>query len=131
MTGLDTNVLVRYIVQDDPRQSAKAADFIESAARKDEDLFVGPIVLCELIWVLDGAYGFSRTEIGDVVQQMLETDHLEIEPRDLAWQALADYRSTNVDFADSLLGRMNQSAGCKTTVTFDRARKALSSFRTL
>ena len=131
MIGLDTNVLVRYIVQDDPKQSAKAAQLIESAARRDDDLFVGPVMLCELIWVLESAYEFPRAEIGNVVQQMLETEHLEIEPRDLTWQALADYRSIPADFADCLLGRMNQSAGCDTTVTFDRALKPLSTFRIL
>ncbi len=131
MTGLDTNVLVRYIVQDDPRQSAKATEIIEAAARRDEELFIGPIVLCEMIWVLESAYEFPRGQIGDVVQQMLETERLEIEPRDLTWQALDDYRSTSADFADCLLGRMNQSAGCHTTVTFDRALKGLEAFRVL
>ena len=117
-------------MQDDPRQSARASDAIEAAARNDEDLFIGPVVLCELIWVLEAAYKFPRGTIGDVVQQMLETEQFEIEPR-LAWQALADHRTTTADFVDCLLGRMNQSAGCAKTLTFDRRLKGLEPFHLL
>lgn len=69
MTGLDTNVLVRYLTQDDPAQSAKAVQAIESAVERNETLFITGIVVCELVWVLEGAYGYSRTDIADALEK--------------------------------------------------------------
>jgi predicted nucleic-acid-binding protein len=131
MIGLDTNVLVRYLVQDDRVQARQASKAIAGAAAGGERLFVGVIVLCELVWVLETAYGYARTEIQDTLERMLLTDQFEIEDSDQVWLALGDYRSSGADFADALIGRHNVAVGCGQTLTFDRSLRALEAFRVL
>jgi predicted nucleic-acid-binding protein len=131
MIGLDTNVLVRYLVDDDPGQGAKAAAVIERAAARHSSLLINTVVLSELIWVLESAYVFGRAEIATVIEQLLTTAELEVEQKDTAWLALADYRGSKDDFADCVIGRQNRRLGCDTTVTFDRDLKQLDTFDVL
>jgi predicted nucleic-acid-binding protein len=131
MIGLDTNVLVRYLVQDDPVQSRRAERAIAAAAGAGERLFLGIIVLCELVWVLETAYGYAQGEIQGALEQILLTDQFEIEESDDVWLALGDYRTSGADFADALIGRRNLGAGCARTLTFDRSLKPLETFQVL
>ena len=131
MIGLDTNVLVRYLTQDDPAQYAKAAAFIDAATDRGEQFVVNTAVLCELVWVLGTAYGYSREQIASALEQILATAQFEVERLDEARQALRDFRSTKADFSDALIGRINRSLGAGHTVTFDRDLKALETFRML
>ena len=131
MIGLDTNVLVRYLVQDDVQQAARASKHIEGAAAAGERCFVGTVVLCELLWVLDSAYGFEKPLLVDVLEKILMAAQLEVEDKDAAWSALADFRDRGVDFADCLIGRSNRARGCEATVTFDKALSKMDGFRTL
>lgn len=131
MKGLDTNVLVRYLTQDDPRQAAVAAREIEGASKKGERLLVQPIVLCELVWVLESAYGARKEEILGVLERILRTAQFELAEKDVLWRSLADYRAGKGDFADHYLGRSNESGGAETTLTFDRALKGNPRFRVL
>ncbi len=73
MIGLDTNVVVRYLTQDDPVQAARATEAIEDAADRDDRLFLSGAVLCELVWVLESAYGYERAEVTEVVERVLRT----------------------------------------------------------
>ena len=100
MKAVDTNVLVRYLVQDDPRQGKKAAASIEGAARAAEPILIGNIVLCETAWVLDSAYGYSRAEIHSALEKILQSSTFQFEAKDLLWAALEQYRSIKADFAD-------------------------------
>lgn len=127
MTGLDTNVLLRYLLRDEPAQAARAAREIE----RDERFLVGSIVLCELVWVLETGYGFSRAEITATLEKILATAQFEIESKDVALAALDDFRHSTADFSDSLLGRRNRAAGAVETVTFDRGLRELAGFRLL
>lgn len=120
MKGLDTNVLVRYLVKDEPRQAARAVDLIRTASRRGEACFLNQIVLCELVWVLETAYRYSRKTIADVVEKILLTEEFDVEDRDVVWAALARYREQPGDFADYLIGRKNLAHGCDRTFTFDR-----------
>ena len=131
MKALDTNVLVRYLVQDDPDQSQRATSFIERTAASGERLVIDAVVLCELVWVLDAAYGYPKTRLADAVEAILLTAQFEIDRKDNAWAALADYKNSRADFADCLIGRMNQSRGCDVTVTFDKPLKTLPTFELL
>ena len=131
MRGLDTNVLVRYLVQDDARQGKKAAAFIESADRSGEALLIGNIVLCELAWVLSAAYGYSRTEIADVMAKVLQASSFRFESKDTVWAALDEFRSSGADFADCLIGRTHGALGCDGTATFDAALRRLQTFQVL
>ena len=131
MIGLDTNVLVRYLTQDDPAQFAKAAAFIDVASERGEQFLVNTPVLCELVWVLAAVYDYSREEIAQALEQIFTTAQFEIERLDEARQALGDFRSSKADFSDALIGRINRSLGAKHTVTFDRDLKAVETFRLL
>ncbi len=127
MTGVDTNVLLRYLVRDEPTQAARAARELE----RGERFLVGSIVLCELVWVLETGYGFSRRDVAATLERILATAQFEIEAKDLALGALDDFRRSTADFSDCLLGRRNRAAGAAETVTFDRGLKGLEGFRLL
>lgn len=127
MTGLDTNVLLRYLLRDDPAQAARAARELE----RDERFLIGSVVLCELVWVLETGYGFARAEIGATLEKVLATAQFEIEDKDVALAALDDFRRSTADFSDCLLGRRNRDAGAAETVTFDRGLRGLEGFRLL
>lgn len=131
MKGLDTNVLVRYLTQDDPRQAAIAAQAIEQAAAKGEKMLIQPLVLCELVWVLESAYEFAKAEIVNILEQIVRTREFEVAEKDGIWQALEDYRTGRADFSDYYLGRANERDGAAQTLTFDTALKGSSRFRVL
>ena len=119
MIGLDTNVLVRYIVQDDTEQFKRAERFIESQLSAQQPGFINQIALCELVWVFESIYKFSCDAIASTLQRVLETNVFVVERSDLAWQALAQYRG-NQDFADALIALTNDAYKCERTVTFDK-----------
>ena len=121
MIGLDTNVLVRYLTQDDPSQAAKASRVIDVAAAGE--LFVSSVVVCELVWVLEDSYGQKRDEIAQVLERLLLTGQFAFEDKALLWQVLADYRGGKGDLADYVIGRLARRAGASETFTFDRALK--------
>lgn len=131
MTGLDTNVLVRYVTRDDPEQYRTAKAFLESTCTPEQPGYVNVIILCELVWVLKGAYDASKEEIIRTLDQVLRTRQLQVQHRDQVRMALEDYRRSTADFADCLIGRLNQDAGCASTVTFDQRAGALGGWRDL
>lgn len=131
MHGIDTNVLVRYLVQDDPAQARAASRFVKSACTAEHPGFLNRIVLCETVWVLESAYGYPREQIAGVLDRILRTTQLRVEDPAETWSALALYRKGNADFADALLLRTNEREGCEETVTFDRRAARLSGFRRL
>lgn len=131
MIGLDTNILVRYLTQDDPGQSRKAAHEIEKGLRAGSQFFIADIVLCELVWVLEGAYRYNHQEIAPVLENILRTKQFRFENKDLLWQSLGDYRGKKGDFADHLIGQAGHKAGCSETLTFDSGLKNNPLFRVL
>jgi predicted nucleic-acid-binding protein len=131
MTGLDTNVLVRYLTHDDLDQAKKASAIIEGAATRGEKLMVHPVVLCELVWVLEAAYDYGRSEVASTLDRILRTAQFEVPDKETVWSAWADYRSGKADFADYLIGRANERLGATHTVTFDKALSGRRQFRVL
>ena len=131
MIGLDTNVLVRYLMQDDAAQARLAAAAIESAAGRGERLHVSSITLCELVWVLESAYEQTRTDVARALEQIVRTADFDLEHADHVRKAVERYRSTPADFADALIGLMNEAAGCEHTLTFDRSLKRLPQFQVI
>lgn len=121
MNGLDTNVLVRYITQDNENQALLAEKAIETARSQNEKLLIQPIVICEMIWVLESAYGFKKPEILPVIDQLLRTAQFKIVDKDACWKAFADFSQKNGDFADYYIGRSNERDGADVTLTFDKA----------
>jgi len=131
LIALDTNVLVRYLVQDDPAQAKLATKFIENNCTEDEPCLVGQIVLCELAWVLESNYDQSRQQIAHVIEEMLQIGQLEVQQPEVVWRALSDYKNSNADFPDHLLARVNQSAGAEYTITFDKKASNQPAFELL
>jgi len=119
MTGLDTNIIVRYVLQDDPVQAAAVSRLIDSFT-VDEPGFISMVVMTEFIWVLQTNYRSERNAIEHVIEALLRTRELRIEREDLIWQALRMYIRGNADFADCLIHCCGHSAGCSYTMTFDR-----------
>ena len=131
MIGLDSNVLVRYLVQDDPKQSALATRFIERTLSSDDPGFVSTIVLCEIAWVLGECYGADRKGVREVVEGLLATKQLVIEQAEVVWKALRAWEGVLADFSDALIGQIVTAHGGDRTVTFDRAAARLPGFELL
>jgi predicted nucleic-acid-binding protein len=131
MIGIDSNLLLRLIVGDDPKQAVVARDFLRDKCKADTPGYVCHIVLVEVVWTLAKAYGFSRDRIAAAIEQVLETAQLDIESSNDVAAAVKDYRSGPADFADCLLVRVNSAAGCAHTVTFDRKAAKLKGFQLL
>lgn len=104
MIGLDTNVLVRYVTQDDPVQSPKASRLIESLTTASPG-FVSLVSVVELVWVLQSSYQSAKSEVVAVLETLLRTRELTVEHPDVIWQALRRFTSTRADFADCLIER--------------------------
>lgn len=119
MKGLDTNVLVRYLTQDDPAQARVANQLIDKAATREERLAISAVVLSEMVWVLRGAYGLRKADVVAAMEKLLDVAQFVIEDKDVARLALEDYRKGRGDFSDYLIGRRNRKIGCEVTVTFD------------
>jgi len=129
MTGVDTNILVRYFVQDDPQQAERASRFVASRSADDPGL-VNHIVLCEMVWVLENAYRIPRESISGALEAIMRSDRLKVaDPQD-AWTALREYQD-GADFADALIAAVNQRLGCERTVTFDRKAARRPGFQAL
>ena len=120
MIGIDTNVLVRYIAQDDKLQSGRATSFIERECNAAAPGFVGLVVLVEVVWVCEGIYGATRTEVAAIVRRMLSIRQLRVQDAETAWKALRLFESSKADFADCLVERTAAAVGCEGVVTFDR-----------
>lgn len=128
MIGIDTNVIVRILVADDPDQTARAVACIESRCPPDDPGLVNAVVLSEIVWVLERAYGYRRPQIADAVGRVLASRHFHVEHDAEARSALVAYRTRKCDFADALIGEINVAKGCETTVTFDVGARRLKTF---
>ena len=131
MIGLDTNVVIRYLVQDDASQSAAATRLLERVVSPDLRGLITGITLCEIVWVLTECYAADRDRIESVIEGLLSSRQLVVEEADIVWNALHDWRASNADFSDALIGRQVTARGGEKTVTFDRAAAKLSSFELL
>jgi len=119
LTGLDTSVLVRYIMQDDPRQSALATRLLESLTA-DAPGFVSLISVVELSWVLSSAYELDRVQLVQAIEALLRTKEIVVDRAETVWKAVRLFQSAHADFADCLIERSAAAAGCERTMTFDR-----------
>lgn len=119
MTGLDTNILVRFFLQDDPLQSPKA-DQIMGSLSPSEKGWVGVATILELLWVLSRKNRMDRGGIATILNQLLTREEIEVEQSAVLLAVLQQYRRGKADFADCLIAASAQAAGCSRTVTFDR-----------
>jgi len=119
--ALDTNVLVRFLVEDNEAQSAAAAALIEEALSREEGLFVSAIVVCETVWVLTTAYRVKKPEVVAILRELFRAKQLVFDSPDNLSRALAAYGAGRGDFADYIIREEARAAGCDSVATFDRA----------
>ncbi|WP_017324251.1 PIN domain-containing protein [Synechococcus sp. PCC 7336] len=131
MKGLDTNVLLRFLMRDDEEQWQIADRFVRAAIQAGKHCFINNIVLCEAVWVMSRAYGLSREEIVEALENILSGSQFEFEDRGTLLLALQQMKAGRADFADYLIGAVNEQAGCDETATFDRKLKGAEKFRGL
>ena len=128
MLGVDTNVLVRYLLRDDPLQYEKARRLIAREARRNEPVSVSLLVLLETEWVLRSRSEVTKTETLAVFSAMLEAADLRIEDEPSVEQALYSWKDSTADFADCLIDARNRRLGCRATATFDEKALKLAGF---
>jgi predicted nucleic-acid-binding protein len=128
MIGLDTNVILRCFVDDDPGQARTARQFVAERCTQENPGFVDRVALCEMVWVLSRGYRFDRKRIADIVATLLASGDIVLEDRGAVRAALQTFVSRNVDFADALIGEVNRAHGCEATATFDRKAAKLDGF---
>lgn len=119
MIGLDTNIVVRYLTHDDPVQTPAAVRLVESLSEASPG-FLSLIVVAELVWVLESAYRFKKSEVEQVLATLLRSKELVIERAEVVAQALRRFSASRADFVDCLIERCGNAAECDYTVTFDR-----------
>ena len=128
MIAFDTNVLVRFLVEDDTAQQARAKALITRESRSGQRILISQLVLLETEWVLRSRYRFDKEEIMGSLSGMLESIEFEIEDESTVEQALYVWKDSTADFADCLIGARHKSLGCRATVTFDEKALKLPGF---
>ena len=120
MNGLDTNILIRYLTQDDPIQSPKATEIIELRFTREHPGFISLVTMAETVWVLGSVYALPDREIADTVERMLQADTLVVQNEQQVYTAMVALRQGWGAFADALIGALGAWAGCDSTLTFDK-----------
>ena len=128
MIGLDTNVLVRYLTQDDPVQSAKATEILERLLTAKNPGFVSVVAMVETVWVLDRAYFLTAQEIATAIARLLQVEVLAIENEQEVFTAMVALKQERGSFADALIAELGARVGCVRTLTFDRKATRLPGF---
>jgi predicted nucleic-acid-binding protein len=129
MIGLDTNILVRYLTQDDPVQSAKATEILERRLTLKNPGFVSLVAMVETVWVLDRAYSLTAQEIATAVERMLQVEVLVIENEQEVFSAMVALKQGRGSFPDALITELGTRAGCTRTLTFDHKAIRLPGFQ--
>ncbi len=130
MIGLDTNLLLRYLAQDDPTQSPRATEIIEHRLTEQEPGFVSLVSILEVVWVLKSLFQRSRQQIANDIEMLLAADTLEVQNEQQVYSAVVALRNGTGTFEDALIGSLGIWRGCSTTLTFDEdAAKRLHGFQ--
>lgn len=130
MFGLDTNVLLRYLVQDDLAQARQATEMIDRRLTRQNPGFVSLVSILEIVWVLGSLYKRTRGQIAQHIEMILAADTLEVQNEQEVYQAVVALRNGAGTFEDALIGSIGIWRGCAATLTFDRnAAKRLHGFR--
>jgi predicted nucleic-acid-binding protein len=119
VTGLDTNILVRFFAKDDPLQTPKARAVLSSLTTAEPG-WVGVAVILELVWVMTSTLGVGRDAVAQILAALLTRETIVVERAETIEKALQRYRRGRADFADCLIASSAKAAGCSRTVTFDR-----------
>jgi predicted nucleic-acid-binding protein len=131
MIGLDTNILVRYLTQDDPSQSPKATAVIERRLTDENPGFVSIVAMVETVWVLERAYKLTPFEIARAVERILQTNVLVVEHEQEVFTAMVALKKGQGSFADAVIAALGARQGCSSTLTFDQKALRLPGFELL
>ena len=131
MIAVDTNVLVRYITNDDKEQALLATTLLDSYIGKEKSIFINNIVLCELVWVLVRGYKYQKEDIIKTLKLLLSSIEFEFENHELAFLAVIEYEKAEADFSDILIGLLNNYRNCSVTYSFDQKALKLKYFKKL
>jgi predicted nucleic-acid-binding protein len=129
MIGLDTNILVRYLTQDDPIQSPKATEIFERRLTEENPGFVSIVAMVETVWVLERAYGLTTDEIVGAIERVLQTDVLIVENEQEVFTAMIALKEEQGSFADAVIAALGARMGCSWTLTFDQKALRLPGFK--
>jgi predicted nucleic-acid-binding protein len=121
MIAIDTNILVRYITQDDLQQAEATENLLATYNNKPQSIFINNIVLCEFVWVLEKGYKYTQQQISSTIRIILSTEEFAFEYHNVLWLALEEYELKNTDFSDSLISKLNHNFGYKQTFSFDKS----------
>jgi predicted nucleic-acid-binding protein len=128
MIGLDTNILVRYLVQGDPIQSPQATEILERRLSEREPGYVSVVAMTETVWVLQRTYRLGDPAVAAVIEGLLRTDAVVIQNEQEVFAAMIALKDGRGSFADALIGALDTKAGCLRTLTFDQGALRLPGF---
>ena len=129
MIGLDTNVILRYLLQDDPDQARQANRIVERQLSEENPGFISLVTMLEIVWVLRSLLQRSASEIASHLEGLLAADSLEIQNEQQVFEAVFALKRGTGEFEDALIGAVNAWAGCSHTLTFDRRATRLPHFQ--
>jgi predicted nucleic-acid-binding protein len=130
MIGLDTNILVRYLTFDDPKQTTRALEVVDSLSIENPG-FISLVVIAELVWVLESFYKLTKTEVVSSLETLLRSKELTVERAEIAWQALNNFKASRGGYSDCLIERIGHAAGCQYTLTFDQKASSAAGMKLL
>jgi predicted nucleic-acid-binding protein len=129
--ALDTNILIRLLVRDDPGQTALAEWLLQEAADAGEHCFISDPVLCEVEWMLESSYQARRGDVLAAMQELFAGELFVFEDRELLRQVIASYQESKADFSDCIIGAKARARGARTTYTFERVLAQTQGFTRL
>ncbi len=131
MIGLDTNIILRYLLQDDPRQTGQANQIIDRQLNEQNRGFISVVTVLELVWVLRSLLKRDRFQIASYIEHLLAADSLEVQNEQQVFEAAFALKRGIGEFEDALIGALNTWAGCSRTLTFDRRAARLPHFQVI
>jgi predicted nucleic-acid-binding protein len=127
--GLDTNVILRYLLQDDPKQSRQANLVFDRQLSEQNPGFISLVTVLEVVWVLRSLLNQNSSQIASHLENLLAADSLEVQNEQQVFDAAFALKRGTGEFEDALIGALNAWAGCSHTLTFDRKAGRLPHFR--
>lgn len=128
MLGIDTNVLVRFLVRDDLAQFEQARELINREVSAGNRVVINQLVLLETEWVLRSRYSLTKQQMMETISALLDAPDVQFEDEPAVEEALFVWRDTRADFADCLIGARNRRLGCRATASFDVKAAKLPGF---
>jgi predicted nucleic-acid-binding protein len=128
MIGLDTNILVRYLTQDDSVQSSQAREIMEQQLTQENPGFISLVATVESVWVLENAHKFSAREVAAAIERILQADTLVVQNEKEVFAAMIALKQGRGSFADALIAALGSWANCSHTLTFDRKALRIPGF---